>query len=60
MDARSPATSGLSGLIPTGAELAVLATGATWSEGPVWMPAKQCVRWSDIPRNRILEYSTVD
>ncbi|SMG41138.1 SMP-30/gluconolactonase/LRE family protein [Agreia pratensis] len=60
MDARSPETSGLSGLIPTGAELAVLATGATWSEGPVWMPSTQSVRWSDIPGNRILEYSAVN
>lgn len=51
---------GLSGLIPTGAELVELATGATWSEGPVWMPRTQSVRWSDIPGNRILEYSTLD
>jgi gluconolactonase len=33
-----------------------LATGATWSEGPVWLPATQRVRWSDIPGNRILEW----
>ncbi|MEJ1229721.1 MAG: SMP-30/gluconolactonase/LRE family protein [Galbitalea sp.] len=36
-----------------------LGTGATWSEGPVWLPARQSVIWSDIPGNRILEYSTV-
>jgi len=60
MDARSPETSGLSGLLATGAELAVLATGATWSEGPAWIPATQSVRWSDIPANRILEYSPAD
>ncbi|MBN9128888.1 MAG: SMP-30/gluconolactonase/LRE family protein [Paenarthrobacter ureafaciens] len=29
--------------------------GTIWAEGPVWIPATQTVRWSDIPNNRILE-----
>lgn len=33
-------------------------TGAIWSEGPVWLPESQSVRWSDIPRNRILEFDS--
>jgi gluconolactonase len=30
--------------------------GTVWAEGPVWVPASQTVRWSDIPNNRILEF----
>jgi len=65
MDARSAwdrtaVVDGLDGLVPESATLVALATGATWSEGPVWMPQSQTVRWSDIPGNRILEYSTID
>ncbi|HEY5225075.1 MAG TPA: SMP-30/gluconolactonase/LRE family protein [Microbacteriaceae bacterium] len=51
---------GLRELIAPDAELTLLATGAVWSEGPVWIPQSRTVRWSDIPGNRILEYSTVD
>ena len=28
-----------------------------WAEGPVWVPASRTLRWSDIPANRIREYS---
>jgi gluconolactonase len=48
---------GLDGLVAPAAEVRMLATGATWSEGPVWMPERAALRWSDIPGNRILEYS---
>jgi gluconolactonase len=34
-----------------------LATGAIWSEGPLWLPDIGAVRWSDIPNNRILQYA---
>lgn len=47
---------GLEHLIPSGATLTKVATGAVWSEGPLWMPKRNCLRWSDIPSNRILEY----
>ncbi|MDM4763008.1 SMP-30/gluconolactonase/LRE family protein [Galbitalea sp. SE-J8] len=50
----------LPGLLPAGAALTKLATGATWSEGPVYLPQRNSVRWSDIPGNRILEYSIDD
>ncbi|MDZ5078242.1 SMP-30/gluconolactonase/LRE family protein [Nesterenkonia sp. HG001] len=30
--------------------------GATWSEGPCWVPDAGVVRWSDIPGDRILQY----
>ena len=42
--------------LATGAAVERVATGATWSEGPVWLPASAVVRWSDIPGNRVLEY----
>jgi gluconolactonase len=46
---------GIESLLAPGAALRRLATGAVWSEGPVWIPALGVVRWSDIPGNRILQ-----
>jgi gluconolactonase len=40
--------------------LARLCTGATWSEGPVWMHEDQSVLWSDIPNNRMLRWDASD
>src|SRR5207302_9472365 len=37
-----------------------LATGARWSEGPVWMHEDDSVLWSDIPNNRMLRWSEAD
>lgn len=37
-----------------------LASGALWSEGPVWLPAEQALLWSDIPNDRMLRWSAVD
>lgn len=34
-----------------------LGGGATWSEGPLWLPGEDAVIWSDIPGNRILRWS---
>ena len=46
----------LTKLLPYGTLAEKVYTGAIWSEGPCWMPARKCLRWSDIPNNRILEY----
>jgi len=46
----------LSELLPNGTAVDKVYTGAIWSEGPCWIPARNCLRWSDIPNNRILEY----
>ncbi|WP_260980426.1 SMP-30/gluconolactonase/LRE family protein [Microbacterium paludicola] len=43
-------------LLAPGTSLERLATGATWSEGPLWMPDERAVRWSDIPGDRILRW----
>lgn len=49
--------SSLTRLVRESAELRHLTSGATWSEGPVWLAARSSLRWSDIPGNRILEYN---
>jgi gluconolactonase len=42
-------------LLAPGARLERMATGASWSEGPLWMPDRRVLRWSDIHGDRILE-----
>lgn len=41
----------------TTGSLECLFTGSVWAEGPLWVPSSQTVRWSDIPNDRILEFS---
>ena len=43
-----------------GETLERLASGATWSEGPVWMHEDGSVLWSDIPANRMLRWHPID
>ena len=43
-------------LLRPGAVLHRLATGAIWSEGPVWLPQDGSVLWSDIPNDRVLRW----
>ena len=47
-------------LLAPDATLERLYTGTEWGEGPVWLPDIRALRWSDIPNNRILQYSTDD
>lgn len=44
-------------LLAAGATLEKVASGTTWAEGPVWLPDRRAVRYSDIPANRIVEFS---
>jgi len=44
-------------LLQPGSRLTRLATGATWSEGPVYFHEDDSLIWSDIPGNRLLRYS---
>jgi len=43
--------------VPQDASAERLATGATWSEGPLWVPELDEVWWSDIKGNRVLAWS---
>ena len=47
-------------LVPADAQLERLATGAAWSEGPIWMHEDHSVLWSDIPNNRMLRWHPTD
>jgi gluconolactonase len=47
-------------VIAHGPQLERLATGATWSEGPVWIAEDDSVLWSDIPNDRMLRWSARD
>ncbi|WP_066516354.1 SMP-30/gluconolactonase/LRE family protein [Curtobacterium ammoniigenes] len=38
------------------AEAELLAGDSIWAEGPLWIPETRTLRWSDIPRNRILQW----
>ena len=44
-------------LLKPDAKLVRLATGAIWSEGPVYFHEDDSVIWSDIPNNRLLRWS---
>ena len=44
-------------LLKPGEKLERLATGAIWSEGPVYFHEEDSVLWSDIPNNRLLRWS---
>ena len=47
-------------LVPADANLVRLAGGATWAEGPVYLPDDDAVVWSDIPGNRVSRWSAPD
>ena len=48
------------GLFEKGAQLRDHGGGAVWAEGPVWVPQLRAVRFSDIPNNRILQWTQAD
>jgi gluconolactonase len=50
-----PAVHDPTGLLAPDAAVERMATGAGWSEGPLWMPETRVLRWSDIHGDRILE-----
>jgi gluconolactonase len=43
-------------LVPKDAVVELLAEGFAWSEGPVWLPDAECVVFSDIPNNRVMQW----
>lgn len=44
-------------LVLHNAGLTQLSTGHMWTEGPVWVPAHQCLYFSDIPNELILRWT---
>jgi len=50
----------LTDLVPDPTALETLHTGSTWAEGPCWVPATRTLRWSDIPGDRVLQWSAAD
>jgi len=49
----------MSPLIEPDAIIAELFSGGEWLEGPVWLPDAHALRFSDIPRDRILEFDAL-
>ena len=47
----------LDALVPPGAVIEVLAEGFEWAEGPVWLPDREVLLFSDVPANRIYRWS---
>lgn len=47
-------------LLAPDARLEKVASGFTWVEGPAWIPARGVLRFSDIPGNRVVEFSEPD
>ena len=47
-------------LVLPGAEPDVLASGFTWSEGPVWRPAEGDLLFSDVPENTVYRWAESD
>ncbi|GAB3806248.1 SMP-30/gluconolactonase/LRE family protein [Spirosoma humi] len=44
-------------LIPADAKVEVLASGFTWTEGPVWVKNQACLLFSDVPQNTIFKWT---
>lgn len=42
---------------PAGAHLTKIVDGLGWAEGPLWLPNANCLIFSDIPGNRIIQWS---
>ena len=50
-------TSEINELIPTDAELEIIAEGFDWSEGPLWVSSGNMLLFSDIPPNKVMKWT---
>ncbi len=48
------------GIVAPGTEVKQLATGMKFTEGPVWLPEKKIVVFSDIPNSMLMQWSEKD
>ena len=44
-------------VIPTSAQLEILAEGFTWPEGPVWLSEQQALHFNDVPENKMYRWT---
>ncbi|MFI5186955.1 MAG: SMP-30/gluconolactonase/LRE family protein [Chitinophagales bacterium] len=44
-------------ILAPGTKVEVIAEGFDWSEGPVWIPSKKMLLFSDIPQNKIYKWT---
>lgn len=49
--------SALSSILDTNASIEIIAEGHEWTEGPVWVEFEKKLLYSDIPQNRIFEWT---
>jgi gluconolactonase len=54
------ATAADESLVESGAKVQKLASGMKFTEGPVWIPAKKIVVFSDIPNSKLMQWSEKD
>lgn len=47
-------------IIDTNASIAIIGKGYNWAEGPVWMESKQMLLFSDVPENKIYQWTAGD
>ncbi|MEP1144258.1 MAG: SMP-30/gluconolactonase/LRE family protein [Henriciella sp.] len=50
-------TSAMDAIVPSGAEIEVLARGFTWPEGPVWVEEESALYFNDVPENRMYRWT---
>lgn len=47
-------------VIDTNARIEIIATGYTWSEGPLWIESEQMLLFSDVPANTVYRWTEAD
>lgn len=50
----------LDAVVPPGAVIEVIAEGFEWAEGPLWLPDREVLLFSDVPANRIYRWSEAE
>ena len=46
-------------LIAPDTKIEKIADDLLWSEGPIWIPRMRSLLFSDIPRNRVMQFETI-
>lgn len=47
-------------IVPPSTKIEIIARGFDWTEGPVWVPERQALLFSDVPRNTIYKWTEAD